>query len=127
MNRRRRLTGSLWLAALVLASLPTFAAEAKRVVNVNTADAGQLAYLPRVGPSTAQRIVEFRKKNGPFKAAEDLMLVQGIGERTFALIKPYVATSGETTLAEKVKAGRAKAAAKDKPKDKPEAGEGEPR
>jgi len=105
---RRRLTGALWLAAFALASLPTLAAEAKRVVNINTADAVQLALLPRVGPSTAQRIVEFRKKNGPFKSAEDIMLVQGIGERTFALLKPYVATSGETTLTEKVHAGRAK-------------------
>ncbi len=76
-------------------------------VNINTADATQLALLPRVGPSVAQRIIEFRKQNGPFKKAEDLMLVQGIGEKTYQLIKPYVAISGETTLREKVKARRA--------------------
>src|SRR5947199_8169580 len=58
--------------------------------------------LPRVGPSVADRIVEYRKENGPFKKPEDLMLVQGIGEKTFQLIKPYLATSGETTLKEKV-------------------------
>lgn len=110
MNRARRVTATLWLAALVLAALPALAAEGKqRVVNVNTADAAQLALLPRIGASTAQRIVEFRKQNGPFKSVEDLMLVQGVGERTFALLKPYVATAGETTLAEKVRAGRAKA------------------
>jgi hypothetical protein len=35
--------------------------------------------------------------------------VRGIGEKTFALIKPYVAISGETTLKEKVKAGKSAA------------------
>ena len=106
MNRSRRLIGSVILAGLVLAALPTFAAEARRV-NVNTADAAQLALLPRVGPSVAQKIIDFRKENGPFKSAEDLMLVQGIGEKTFQLLKPYVAVSGETTLKEKVKASKA--------------------
>ena len=91
--------------ALLLAALPGVAAEGKKI-NVNTADASQLALLPRVGPSIAQRIVEYRKQNGPFKKAEDLMLVRGIGEKTYELLKPYVATSGETTLKEKVKASR---------------------
>ena len=120
MNRSRRLIGSVILAGLVLAALPTFAAEARRVVNVNSAAAAQLALLPRVGPSVAQKILDFRKENGPFKSAEDLMLVQGIGEKTFQLLKPYVAVSGETTLKEKVKAGKASSApAKEKEKEKP--------
>ncbi|HWM91422.1 MAG TPA: helix-hairpin-helix domain-containing protein [Thermoanaerobaculia bacterium] len=117
MNRSRHLIGSLILAGLVLASLPTLAAEARRVVNVNTADASQLALLPRVGPSVAQRIIDFRKENGPFKSVEDLMLVQGIGEKTYQLLKPYIAISGETTLKEKVKASKpspAKEPAKEK-------------
>lgn len=122
MNRIRRVIGSVILAGLVLAALPTFAAEARRV-NINTADAAQLALLPRVGPSVAQKIVDFRKENGPFKTAEDLMLVQGIGEKTFQLLKPYLAVSGETTLKEKVKAGKAGSApapAKEKEKAKKE-------
>lgn len=118
MNRSRRLIGSVILAGLVLAALPTFAAEARKV-NINTADAAQLALLPRVGPSVAQKIVDFRKENGPFKSAEDLMLVQGIGEKTFQLLKPYLAVSGETTLKEKVKAGKTgPAPAKEKEKEK---------
>ena len=115
MNRNHRLIGSLILAGLILAVLPTLAAEARRV-NVNTADASQLALLPRVGPSLAQKIIDFRKENGPFKSPEDLMLVQGIGEKTFQLLKPYVTTSGETTLKEKVKASAA-AAKEKKPKE----------
>ena len=116
MNRSRRLIGSLILAGLVLASLPSLAAESRRVVNVNTADASQLALLPRVGPAVAQRIIDFRKENGPFKSPR-LMLVQGIGEKTYQLLKPYVATSGETTLKEKVKASKP-SSAKEKEKSK---------
>src|SRR5919106_3314310 len=90
------------VAVCLCAALPAAAAPAKaNTVNINSADAAQLALLPRVGPSVAQRIVDYRKKNGPFKSADDLMLVQGIGEKTYALIKPYVSTAGETTLKEK--------------------------
>jgi competence protein ComEA len=80
--------------------------EVTKRVNINSADSSQLSMLPRVGPSVADRIVDFRKDNGPFKKPEDLMLVQGIGEKTFQLIKPYVATSGDTTLKEKVSSRR---------------------
>ncbi|HEY7216118.1 MAG TPA: helix-hairpin-helix domain-containing protein [Thermoanaerobaculia bacterium] len=104
MKHSHRIVAGVVLAIL-LAALPGAAAEGRKV-NVNTADAAQLALLPRVGPSIAQRIVEYRKQNGPFKKAEDLMLVRGIGEKTYDLLKPYVATSGETTLKEKVKASR---------------------
>jgi competence protein ComEA len=80
--------------------------EVTKRVNINSADSSQLCMLPRVGPSVADRIVDFRKDNGPFKKPEDLMLVQGIGEKTFQLIKPYLATSGDTTLKEKVSSSR---------------------
>jgi competence protein ComEA len=51
-------------------------------VNVNTADASSLAKeLDGIGPSKAQAIVEYRQKNGPFRGPEDLLKVQGIGER----------------------------------------------
>ncbi len=131
MKRTHRIAGFLVLAGLVLTALPGLAAEGRRVVNVNTADAAQLALLPRVGPSVAQRIIDFRKENGPFKSPEDLMLVQGIGEKTYQLLKPYLAVSGETTLKEKVKAsqvsrpagGGTEKPAKDK--EKPADGTGE--
>jgi competence protein ComEA len=51
-------------------------------VNVNTADASTLAKeLDGIGPAKAEAIVEYRQKNGPFRAPEDLLKVQGIGER----------------------------------------------
>jgi competence protein ComEA len=51
-------------------------------VNVNTADASAIAKeLDGIGPAKAQAIVEYRQKNGPFRAAEDLLKVEGIGEK----------------------------------------------
>lgn len=104
-----RTLGLAVLCALAVTAFPALAAEApaaKGVVNVNTADAGQLALLPRVGPAVAERILEHRKASGPFKSLEDLMLVRGIGEKTFALMKPYVTLSGQTTLTQKVRTPR---------------------
>jgi competence protein ComEA len=92
-----------WVLAVVwLGGLSTLAAEGGSVVNINAASIEELALLPRVGESVAQRIVDFRDKNGRFKNVEDLMLVRGIGEKTFELIKPHVSLTGETTLREKV-------------------------
>ena len=85
--------------------IPAGAAEG--VVNINTADAAALALLPGVGPSTAGRIVEFRAENGEFESAVDLMLVRGIGERSFERMRPYVTVEGDTTLTEKVRVPRA--------------------
>ncbi len=52
-------------------------------VNVNTADAETIsAELQGVGLSKALAIVKYRKAHGPFKSADDLTLVKGIGERT---------------------------------------------
>lgn len=114
MKTIHRFASSLLMAALLFASaLPAFAAEAKGKVNVNTADASQLALLPRVGPSLAKKILDFRKQNGPFKSTDDLMLVRGMGEKTYQLVKPYVAVSGETTLKEKVRASRAAGGSKE--------------
>lgn len=51
-------------------------------VNVNSADASTIAKeLDGIGPAKAQAIVEYRQKNGPFRTAEDLLKVDGIGER----------------------------------------------
>ncbi len=67
--------------ALIFAS-PVWA----NAVNINTADAETLKNeLAGVGPTRAKAIVEYRKKHGPFKKVEDLLKVEGIGKRTFAV------------------------------------------
>jgi competence protein ComEA len=96
----------MMLAAVVVAGLGAAAEAAEGKVNINDASLEQLALLPRVGPAVAQRIVDFREENGAFKAVEDLMLVRGIGEKTFEGLAPYLALSGETTLNEKVRPSR---------------------
>ncbi len=79
------------------------AASSAGVVNVNTAGLTELQLLPRIGPALAGRIVEFREANGPFKSTDELVAVKGIGERSLANLKPYVAVKGETTLKTKVR------------------------
>lgn len=69
------------VAAIALLTLPalTFAGQ----VDINTADAETISTeLNGIGLSKAKAIVEYRKKHGPFRSAEDLSLVKGIGERT---------------------------------------------
>jgi competence protein ComEA len=107
----------IFTLAIVLLSLSTvaFAAEPPAlpsgVVNINTADASQLALLPRVGEKAAQRIIEYRTEHGPFKKTTDLMQVKGIGAKTFDGLSAYVAVEGKSTLSGKVRSPR-KAAAK---------------
>ena len=60
------------------------AAVASSLVNINTADASALETLSGVGSATAQAIISDREQNGPFSTIEDLMRVDGIGEKKFA-------------------------------------------
>jgi comEA protein len=86
------------VAALVLLSLPLVAQRAPKppvtatvvsteVVNLNSATAAQIASLPGIGPKTADLVVQYRTKNGPFKKIEEIMNVRGIGEKSFLKIK----------------------------------------
>lgn len=92
------LTRAIALAmALPLAAAGTHArAQAKakapqHPINLNAAGASELMQLPHVGAKTAERILSFRKEHGGFKRPEELMNVKGIGEKSFARIKPFLA------------------------------------
>ena len=97
----------MMLAVVALAALPAAAQEkpqapaktqtsaragtpAAAPVNLNTATLAQLQTLPGIGAKAAQRILEYRQKNGNFKKPEDLMNVKGIGEKSFLKLKPLL-------------------------------------
>ncbi len=60
------------------------------IININTADIKELDKLPGIGPSTAQKIIEYREKNGTFKTIEDIMKVKGIGNSKYDKIKEKI-------------------------------------
>lgn len=60
------------------------------MVNINTASSAQLQSLSGIGPSTAEKIIEYRNQNGEFSKIEDLKKVSGIGEKTFAKFKDKI-------------------------------------
>ncbi len=109
-HRLRVPVALVFLALLVTVGLPALAAASEAPstgkINLNTAESAQLELLPRVGPALAKRIIDFREKNGSFKSTEELMLVRGIGEKTFEQMKPYLTISDKTTLSEKVRTTR---------------------
>ena len=72
------------------ATAPKTTATAAAPVNLNTATVDQLATIPGIGAKTAERIIEYRKTNGGFKKVEDLMNVQGVGEKSFLKMKPLI-------------------------------------
>jgi competence protein ComEA len=77
--------------ALPLSATPDRAPRApQRPVNLNTATVTELMQLPRIGQKTAERILAFRKQHGGFQRPEELMNVKGIGEKSYAKLKPFL-------------------------------------
>ena len=70
--------------------ISTALAQEQVKVNINKASVDELSTLKRIGPSYAQRIVDYREKNGPFHKPEDIMKVRGIGSKTFEANKDFI-------------------------------------
>jgi competence protein ComEA len=85
-------------------------------VDVNSADQAALESVRGLGPSKAQAILAERKKNGPFKDAQDLhSRVKGIGEKTVErLMKNGLTVNGKSAVAGKKESTKSEAKAKDK-------------
>jgi competence protein ComEA len=106
MNRVRRTAGcacALTGLALLLCSPSTSSAAPARAakaapavatqeapVDVNTASEQQLMAVPGIGASLAKRIVQFRDQNGRFDKVDDLLKVQGVGEKSIEKLRPYL-------------------------------------
>lgn len=59
-------------------------------VNINTADAAALQTIPGIGPSKADRIIEYRESEGKFNEIDDIKNISGIGNKTFESIKEFI-------------------------------------
>ena len=62
----------------------------EKKIDINTATMEDLVELKYIGEKYAQRIIEFREKNGPFETIEDIMKVKGIGEKIFEVNKDLI-------------------------------------
>ena len=82
--------------ALMMAwAVPVLAADEAGQVNINTASKDELMTLDGIGEAYADRIIEFRDKNGPFQNPEDLLKVKGIGEKTYEMNKDRIVVKSE--------------------------------
>ncbi|MCI0402546.1 MAG: helix-hairpin-helix domain-containing protein [Acidobacteria bacterium] len=99
--------------AVLLFALASLAAEEKKPgapVNINTATVEELAKLPGVGKSIAQRIVNHREKSGKFRTVEELLVIRGISRKKLEQLRSLITTEAE-------EAGEAKEAEEKAKKD----------
>ena len=61
-----------------------------RRININTASAKELEDLPGIGKGLAERIIQQRDKYGPFRRAEHLIIVRGISDRRFRVLRDLI-------------------------------------
>ena len=59
-------------------------------VNINTANQTELETLPGIGTATAEKIIDYRNKNGKFSSIEDIQNVKGIGNAKYENIKESI-------------------------------------
>jgi len=111
---------AILVRALLLSLVLTGTAMAAETVNINTADAATLdRVLVNIGPSKAEAIVAYRKTNGPFRSADQLAQVPGIGLKTVEKNKDRIALGGGAPPAPATAAAKPAATTASAPKPAP--------
>jgi competence ComEA-like helix-hairpin-helix protein len=59
-------------------------------VDLNTATVDQLTTLPGIGVGLAGRIIEYRQQHGPFRRPQDMIIINGFGERRYHKLEPFI-------------------------------------
>ena len=68
----------------------------EKLIDINTATISQLMNLPGIGETLANRIIEYRNQNGTFHSIDELLQIDGIGQKKLEQIKHLVSTGGLT-------------------------------
>ena len=90
-SREKRILAIFLLVVFLMgSSVGVLLAQEQMKVNINKATVDELVTLKRIGPSYAQRIVDYRSQNGPFQQPEDIMKVRGIGIKTYEANKDTI-------------------------------------
>ena len=70
-------------------SILRVSASTPALVNINIASRDELEQLPGIGPALAMRIIEHRQRYGRFRRAEHLIMVRGLSDRKFRVLRPF--------------------------------------
>jgi len=76
--------------ALFITFIPNLYAQEAEKININEATAPQLQKLEGIGKTIADRIVQYREEQGPFKTVEEITKVSGIGAKKYEAIKDRI-------------------------------------
>lgn len=90
INLARRVTDEEKISVPSLEDIKSQEQKSSGLININSASQHLLETLPGIGPATAENILEYREKEGPFKKIEDIKEVWGIGDKKFQEIKGLI-------------------------------------
>ena len=100
----------VWVLALCFVAVSFSAAQSKKPlpkkpIDLNTASFKELQQLPGVGPVSANNIMVFRAKSGPFRRVEELLAVKGFTKKRLEKLRPYITVTPPPQKGTKPKEG----------------------